>query len=57
MFPRHTGHLDCWALLPFSYDIDEHVLEEVQVMDRGECFAIYFRLGEVGLCVRCRNDG
>ena len=57
MFPRHSRDLDRRLAIPFAFDVDEDVFEEIQVVDIGECFAFGFGLGEVGFGVRGCDDG
>jgi len=60
MLPRHASHLERRPL-PFAsaggLDVDEHVLEEVQVVDGGEGFFGAFGVGEVGFGVGGGDDG
>lgn len=60
MLPRHAGHFERrpFPLTPLGgLDVDEHVLEEVQVVDGGEGFVGAFGVGEVGFGVGSGDDG
>lgn len=57
MLPRHSRHFDRGLLGSFSLDIDDHILEEIQIMDCGEGFFRRFRIHKVGFCVRGGDDG
>lgn len=45
MLPWHARHFDTWHLLPLAgilrSDIYEHVVEEIEIVHRGERFAIF----------------
>lgn len=60
MLPRHASHFKRRPL-PFAsfrgLDVDEHVLEEVEVVDGGEGFFGAFGVGEVGFGVGGGDDG
>jgi len=60
MLPRHASHFERGPLSFISaggLDVDEHVLEEVQVVDGGEGFFGAFGVGEVGFGVGGGDDG